>query len=121
MGYQRIRRGSSSGSSFNPRKVDADDAGNIYLTWGESYDGDVAVYVAGSQDDGLTWTEKVRVDNATTGKVFPVVTAGADGRVAVAYCGSQGAPGPAVLGGGSTSVFVAVQEEGSLLRASGPT
>jgi hypothetical protein len=63
----------------------ADDAGNIYLTWGESFDGDVAVFVVGSQDDGETWTEPVRVDAATTGKVFPVVMAGADGHIAVAY------------------------------------
>lgn len=63
----------------------ADDAGNIYLTWGESYDGDVAIYVAGSQDDGVTWTDKIRIDPATTSKVFPVVMAGAEGRMAVAY------------------------------------
>lgn len=63
----------------------ADRAGNIYLTWGESHDGDVAVYVAGSQDDGRTWTEKQRVDANETGKVFPVVTAGDNGHVAVAY------------------------------------
>lgn len=66
----------------------ADDAGNVYLTWGEGLgeDGsDIAVYVAMSQDDGQTWGEKVRVDAGNGSKVFPVVAAGADGHVAVAY------------------------------------
>ncbi|MEA3136450.1 MAG: hypothetical protein QOC71_731 [Thermoplasmata archaeon] len=66
----------------------ADDAGNVYLTWGEALgDGadDLAIYVAASKDDGQTWGEKVRVDNGTGSKVFPVIVAGQAGKVAVAY------------------------------------
>lgn len=66
----------------------ADDAGNVYLTWGEALGdggGDLAIFVAASQDDGATWGEKVRVDNGTGSKVFPVVAAGEAGKVAVAY------------------------------------
>lgn len=66
----------------------ADDAGNVYLTWGEALgdDGDdLAIYVAASTDDGETWSEKVRVDAGNGSKVFPVVVAGAAGKVAVAY------------------------------------
>ena len=66
----------------------ADDAGNVYLTWGEALGeerDDLAIFVAASQDDGRTWGEKVRVDDGNGSKVFPVVVAGAAGEVAVAY------------------------------------
>ncbi len=66
----------------------ADDAGNVYLTWGEALGDDaddLAIYVAASQDDGETWGEKVRVDAGNGSKVFPVIVAGAAGEVAVAY------------------------------------
>jgi hypothetical protein len=66
----------------------ADEAGNVYLTWGEALaddGGDVAIYVVASQDDGATWGEKVRMDDGTGSHVFPVVVAGAAGKVAVAY------------------------------------
>ncbi len=66
----------------------ADDAGNVYLTWGEALGDtadDLAVFVAASQDDGMTWGEKVRVDNGTGSKVFPVIVAGEAGKIAVAY------------------------------------
>jgi hypothetical protein len=66
----------------------ADDAGNVYLTWGEALGqegDDLAIYVAASQDDGRTWSDKVRIDSGTGSKVFPVIVAGAEGRVAVAY------------------------------------
>ncbi len=63
----------------------ADKAGNVYLTWGENIGGDVAVFVAGSQDDGRTWSDKVRIDDGIGSKVFPAIVALADGKVAVAY------------------------------------
>lgn len=65
----------------------ADDAGNVYLTWGEALGNgtDLAIFVAASTDDGETWSEKIRVDNGTGSKVFPVIVAGAAGKVAVAY------------------------------------
>ena len=66
----------------------ADDAGNVYLAWGEALGDDsrdVGIFVAASQDDGKTWGDKVRVDNGTGSKVFPVIVAGEAGKVAVAY------------------------------------
>lgn len=63
----------------------ADDAGNIYLAWGEAQGDDIAVYVAGSRDDGATWTGKMRLDDGEGSKVFPAIAAGQDGQVAVAY------------------------------------
>lgn len=64
----------------------ADEAGNVYLAWGEDHgDGDVGIYLAASQDDGATWADPVRVDDGTGSKVFPTITAGPAGKVAVAY------------------------------------
>lgn len=64
----------------------ADDAGNVYLTWGESEGGEVSIWLARSTDEGATWLPKIRVDQPETGsKVFPVVVAGSAGKVAVAY------------------------------------
>lgn len=66
----------------------ADDAGNVYLTWGEALGDkadDLAIYVAASTDDGETWSGKVRVDAGTGSKVFPVIVAGEAGKVAIAY------------------------------------
>jgi hypothetical protein len=66
----------------------ADDAGNVYLTWGEALgddSDDLAIFVVASQDDGVTWGDKVRVDAGTGSKVFPVIVAGEAGKIAVAY------------------------------------
>ncbi|MHB8585081.1 MAG: sialidase family protein [Thermoplasmatota archaeon] len=66
----------------------ADRAGNVYLTWAEAHgkDGqDMRIYAAGSRDDGKTWTKPIRVDDTNMSKEMPVITAGDDGRVAIAY------------------------------------
>ncbi|MGB1557902.1 MAG: sialidase family protein [Oceanococcaceae bacterium] len=68
----------------------ADKAGNVYLTWGEYVNGlGVEVYVAKSSDDGRSWGEKIRVDKGIGSRVFPMIAAGDDGRVAVAYYKSE--------------------------------
>ncbi len=68
----------------------ADKAGNVYLAWGEYENGlGVNVFVAKSEDDGKTWSEKVRVDSGLGSRVFPMIAAGDDGRVAVAYYKSE--------------------------------
>jgi hypothetical protein len=65
----------------------ADEVGNVYLTWGEDMgEGQgVAIYLVVSQDDGKTWSGPMRVDEGNGSKVFPSVTAGPAGSVAVAY------------------------------------
>lgn len=63
----------------------ADAAGNVYLTWAEADGDDVAVFLATSTDDGETWREPMRVDDGDGGKVFPAITAGPEGKVAIAY------------------------------------
>jgi hypothetical protein len=65
-----------------------DDAGNSYITWGEATGANqetIAIYVAASRDGGKTWTPKVRVDDGTGSKVFPIAVAGQPGKVGVAY------------------------------------
>ncbi|MHB8633938.1 MAG: hypothetical protein ACYDBQ_08250 [Thermoplasmatota archaeon] len=63
----------------------ADLAGNVYLAWGSIHGQDVGIFVAGSHDDGRSWTPPVRIDVGNGSKVFPAIAAGSDGHVAVAY------------------------------------
>ncbi|MHB8585623.1 MAG: sialidase family protein [Thermoplasmatota archaeon] len=65
----------------------ADRDGNVYLTWAEAQGkgDDMAVLLVVSHDDGRTWSKPIRVDQGNESKVFPVVTAGAPGSVAIAY------------------------------------
>ena len=63
----------------------ADEAGNVYLAWGETLGDSTAIYFARSVDDGATWEGPFRVDSGVGGKVFPAITAGASGKVAIAY------------------------------------
>jgi hypothetical protein len=65
----------------------ADSGGNVYLTWAElAKDHEsMHVYLAASKDDGRTWTKPLQVDADNNSKLFPAVTAGAPGHVAVGY------------------------------------
>lgn len=63
----------------------ADKAGNVYLAWGETLEESTAVFMARSTDDGATWTGPFRVDEGNGSKVFPAITAGAAGKVGIAY------------------------------------
>jgi hypothetical protein len=63
----------------------ADAAGNVYLAWSETTDDDSGVYFASSADDGATWSAPKRVDRGNASNVFPAITAGPAGEVAIAY------------------------------------
>lgn len=64
----------------------ADEAGNVYLAWGETKGDGTAIYLSTSTDDGDSWSAPKRVDDGTPGsRVFPAITAGAPGKVAIAY------------------------------------
>ncbi len=63
-----------------------DEAGNAYALWISS---DRLPYLATSADGGMTWNDAVMV--APPGVMttdFPTITAGADGRIALAYYGT---------------------------------
>lgn len=78
----------------------ADEAGNVYLAWGEDHgEGDVAIYMAASDDDGRTWRDPVRVDAGVGSNVFPAITAGAPGKVAIASYESADAASPSDVKG----------------------
>jgi hypothetical protein len=61
-----------------------DSVGTVYVTYVD--DADFNVYLTYSTDHGQTWSPRLRVngDQANTA-LFPWVTAGSDGRVAIAY------------------------------------
>lgn len=69
----------------------ADDAGNVYLAWAEAKGSDaktqvMSVYVSSSKDDGKTWSKPTLVNEPNNmSVVFPAITAGPAGEVAVAY------------------------------------
>ena len=73
--------------------IDGDAAGNLYYTWVAR---DRHVYLAISKDDGLHWSDPVRVSPPNlTEASLPALAVGDLGRVAIAYMGSENAPGPA--------------------------
>lgn len=64
-----------------------DRAGNAYGVWAEAGGSEPGcpVYYAASTDGGATWGPKVRVSLGTGCAAFPWITAGDDGRIAVAW------------------------------------
>lgn len=70
--------------------IGIDEAGHVYSAWkGE----DRRVYFAASYDRGFTWTDAVDITpEAITVTDFPVIAAGAEGRVAIAYIGTDADP-----------------------------
>lgn len=77
----------------------SDAAGNAYVAWVDpsesgfdtaSPDGvQLNVWLASSTDQGATWSEPVRVNQAPGTFVLPWVTAGEEGRVAVSYMATR--------------------------------
>jgi hypothetical protein len=78
----------------------ADEAGNVYLAWGEDDAGDVGIWLAVSTDDGATWGEPVRVDVGEGSDVFPTLAAGPEGKVAIAYYENDEKGSPSDVKGG---------------------
>ena len=73
--------------------IDGDARGNLYYTWVAR---DHQVYLATSGDGGSTWSDPVRVSPPDlTEASLPAIAVGDAGRIAIAYMGSENAPGPA--------------------------
>ncbi|MEA2646629.1 MAG: hypothetical protein QOE92_1712 [Chloroflexota bacterium] len=85
--------------------VAVDRAGNLYFAWvdsGGTYDpaSDYQVNFAVSKDQGLTWSEPVKVNGAPVqSAIMPWLTAGDDGRVDLAFYGSEQALPPSTNNG----------------------
>ncbi|HVF52454.1 MAG TPA: sialidase family protein [Actinomycetota bacterium] len=73
--------------------VTTDDKGNIYYTWvGEQ---DRLPYLAISKDGGTNWSKPMMIGPpGLTESNIPNIDAGAKGKVAIVYMGSENAPGP---------------------------
>ena len=66
---------------------DLDPAGNLYITWDESGNGDreAGIYYAYSTDRGKKWSAPVRLDKDANTDIWPWIAVGDEGRVAVAW------------------------------------
>ena len=82
----------TTGDSFDSFAViDHGADGTLYAVWTERRPAvkETWTMLATSRDGGVTWGAPVHVDNAPTTTVFPWVTAGDAGRVAVTYYGTD--------------------------------
>jgi hypothetical protein len=70
-----------------------DKAGNVYVVWSERHPGSHATWtmLSVSRNGGGTWSKPVKVNRSPRTTVFPWVTAGDDGRIAVSYYGTSAA------------------------------
>ncbi|HEX8598007.1 MAG TPA: S-layer homology domain-containing protein [Chloroflexia bacterium] len=94
--FQKSYAGDALGGTGNLfPSLATDRAGNVYVAYTDS--GDFNTYLVYSTDHAQTWSEPIRLNgnNANT-TIFPWIVAGEDGRVAVAYLGTDkyGSPGP---------------------------
>lgn len=71
--------------------MDIDTAGNVYVTWDESGRGarEAGIYYASSNDRGESWSEPIRVDVGPETDIWPWITVGDPGRVAIAWFGGS--------------------------------
>lgn len=71
--------------------VDVDKAGNVYVVWNERHPDvqETWTLLSTSSDGGHTWSDPVKVNSTPKTTVFPWVSAGDDGRIAVSYYGTD--------------------------------
>ncbi|MCW2543932.1 MAG: hypothetical protein JWM40_1484 [Frankiales bacterium] len=96
-----------------------DSAGNVYATWAQykhkngGFASTGQVMLASSRDGGLTWSKPLQVNTpAEPTVIFPWITAGDAGRIAIAWYGApqaddHGAMGPDPLYNGTWNVTMA--------------
>ena len=71
--------------------VDTDKAGNVYVVWSERHPDlqETWTLLSRSSDGGKTWSDPIKVNSTPKTTVFPWVSAGDDGRIAVSYYGTD--------------------------------
>lgn len=69
-------------------------AGNVYLAWQDTRDGDRDIFVSRSTDGGATWSDAVKVSDAPAGtdQFFPAMSVGPDGVLDVVFYDRRGDP-----------------------------
>jgi hypothetical protein len=78
--------------TFDSFVVDAvDRAGNVYVVWNERHPAQHQTWamLSVSHNGGRSWSTPVKVNRSPATTVFPWVTAGDNGRVAVSYYGTS--------------------------------
>jgi len=67
--------------------IDVDRAGNLYIVWDETGEGDRAagVYYSYSAEAGNTWSDALRVDGGDHTDLWPWLAVGDRGKVAIAW------------------------------------
>ena len=72
--------------------IDVDRAGNLYIVWDESGEGEAkrpaGIYYSYSTDRGKTWAKPVRVDEGPGTDIWPFLAVGTEGRVGIAWFGT---------------------------------
>ena len=83
------KRGFDTFDSFVSDAVDA--ARNVYVVWSERHPRQLQTWImlSMSRDGGRTWTSPARVGDSVATAVFPWVTAGDAGRIAVSFYGTS--------------------------------
>lgn len=66
-----------------------DEASNLYVAWGEVKNGQYDIYLSVSKSRGLTWEGPFKVNSFTGTHVMPWLVAGEEGRVGVAWYGTD--------------------------------
>src|SRR3954451_13092195 len=93
-----------------------DRAGNVYVVWSERHPAQHATWtmLSVSRNGGKSWSAPVKVQRAPATTVFPWVTAGDDGRIAVSYYGTaaRGHSPQTVAKTASWSVYSAFSTDG---------
>ena len=77
--------------SFDSFVADAvDKAGNVYVVWSERHPAQQQTWtmLSVSRNGGRTWSAPVKVERTPSTTVFPWVTAGDAGRIAISYYGT---------------------------------
>jgi hypothetical protein len=98
---QKFKVTTTRGDSFDSFVgVDVDRAGNVYATWSErrrkgknGKDGSTNSYVSVSKNSGKSWSDPIKLNRGPRTTTFPWLVAGSNGRVAIAYYGTN-ARGP---------------------------
>ncbi len=73
-----------------------DEAGNVYVAWGEVKNGRHDIWMTVSTTNGNTYRAPVRITNSGT-NVFPWMVAGEDGKIAVGWYGTDTSGDPNTL------------------------
>ena len=74
----------NSGCSVSPA-IAVDNAGNINVVWQDSISGNWDIYFSRSTDDGVTWSQVVKISNKTGNSYSPAIAVDSAGNINVVW------------------------------------